>query len=252
MWVPKRRSMDRSSHVVPRSPPMAHVDTTLYRSPDVSGMDLGGIAWRRRVRRRYPAALLGAQLWLTVTWVPMLSPRCFHRFGGRECPVIADPGAPPILAGALVTASIGLALALAVPTRWLDSIGESVPVLADRWQDTVPSHLAATLLLLGTALLAPALFLGELRLSGFAWVAAALPVAPALLVLFGTLSVGLLVEPLVVDIPGLVALAGVIFLLLVVAVLQVGLYYAVGGLLWHAVGNALDLIGSSTPGRTDT
>lgn len=215
-------------------------------------MDLGGIAWLRRLRRRYPAALLGAQLWLTVTWMPMLSPRCLHRFGGVECPLFADPGAPPVLAGALLPACIVLALALAVPTRWLEAIGESVPVLADRWRETVPTHLAATLLLVGTAVLAPALFLGELRLSGIAWVLAALPVAPALLVLFGTLSVGLLVEPIVVEIPGIVALAGVIFLLLVVAVLQIGLYYAVGGLLWRAVANTRARIGSSPTERTDT
>lgn len=215
-------------------------------------MDFGGIVRRRRVRRRYPSALLGAQLWLAVTWVTMLSPRCVNRFGGRECPLFAAPGAPAGLSGALVPASLGLVIALAVPARWLDAIGASVPVPGDRWQDAVPTHLTATVLLIGTALLAPALFLGELRLSGIVWVAAALPVAPALLVLFGALSVGLLVAPIVVGVPDFVAIAGIVFLLLVVAVLQVGLYYAVGGLLWRAVGSPVRRIGTAATDRADT
>lgn len=199
-------------------------------------MTRSGVDWRRRLRRRFPAALLGAQLWLTTTWLPTLSANCFQRGRGLRCPLVADPAAPLLLVGALVAGLLATGLALAVPTRWLDALGESVSTFDWFRERRVRTHVGATAVLLGTALLAPRFFLGDLGADGVAWAVAAVPVAPALLVLFGTLSLGMLTAPLVSPVPDMVALVTVCFLVLLVAVLQIGFYYGLVALAGRLLG----------------
>lgn len=189
-------------------------------------MDLGAIDWRRRFARRVPAALLGAQLWLTATWLTTLSRECYGA-SGRACPIVGDPAGPLVLGIALVTGSLGWLLAVAIPADWLGSLADSVPSLRAIGDLDRRSHVGAALLLAATAVLAPRLFLGELGVRGLAWGALAVPTAPSLVVLFGSLTLWMLANPIVGDVPVVAGVALVLFLLGLAAVAQVAFFYSV-------------------------
>ena len=207
-------------------------------------MDLAAIDWRARLRRRFPLALLGAQLWLTGTWLTTLSRNCY-RGGTVACPVVGDPGAPLLLAIGGVVGLVVWGLALAVPAGWLDALGAAVPTIEALRRASPATHLAALGFLAVAAVVSPRLFVGQLELTGLAWAVAALPAAPALLLLFGTLSLTMLAGPLVGDVPSFVALVLALFLLLLAAALQTAFYYGVAAGLARLVGLARRRLGAA-------
>ena len=205
-------------------------------------MDLAAIDWRSRLRRRFPFALFGAQLWLTGTWLTTLSRECY-RGGTVACPAIGDPGAPVLLAIGGVVGLVVWALALAVPAGWLEALGSAVPTLEALRRTGPRTHLTALGFLALAAVVSPRLFVGQLELTGLAWAVAALPAAPALLLLFGTLSLAMLAGPLVGDLPSFVALVLALFLLLLAAGLQTAFYYGLAAGLGRLVGLARRRLG---------
>lgn len=209
-------------------------------------MDLRAPLRRDRLRRRFPAALVGAQAVLTISWVMATDQACLEAsWGGCSGPL--SPREPTVFGLAVLAGLVAFAVALVVPSAWGRWISDRSPTVAalataDRWTTGLA-------LLVGSvaALVIPQLFLGDLGVRGLAWLALSVPAWPTLLAVFGSLTLAVYVPPTLIDIPEVLFLTMGILFVVVVAIAQVLWYYgiasavrAIGSRLRAVIGGGLD------------